>query len=82
MINQKHPRHIITIEDPVEYVFKDKKSIVEQCELGINTYSLDTALRVALREDPDIIYDRSFLYCLSYYFYCIIHTYYYNKVNL
>ena len=55
MINQKHPRHIITIEDPVEYVFHDKKSIIEQRELGAHTLSFAKALRAAMREDPDII---------------------------
>ncbi len=54
-INQKHHRHIITIEDPVEYVFHDKKSIVEQRELGTHTHSFSRALRAAMREDPDII---------------------------
>jgi len=54
-INQKYNRHIITIEDPVEYIFHDKKSIVEQRELGTHTKSFSKALRSALREDPDII---------------------------
>jgi twitching motility protein PilT len=54
-INQKHSRHIITIEDPVEYIFHDKKSLIEQRELGTHTKSFSKALRSALREDPDII---------------------------
>jgi twitching motility protein PilT len=54
-INRKHSRHIITIEDPVEYIFHDKKSIIEQRELGTHTGSFSKALRSALREDPDII---------------------------
>jgi len=54
-INLKYARHIITIEDPVEYVFQDKKSIIEQRELGIHTNDFSTALRAAMREDPDII---------------------------
>ena len=54
-INQTHSRHIITIEDPVEYVHNDVKSIVEQRELGINTHSFSNALRAAMREDPDVI---------------------------
>ena len=54
-INKTYPRHIITIEDPVEYVHTDSKSIVEQRELGINTHSFANALRAALREDPDVI---------------------------
>lgn len=54
-INRTYPRHIITIEDPVEYVHNDAKSIVEQRELGLNTLSFSNALRAAMREDPDII---------------------------
>jgi len=54
-INTKYARHIITIEDPVEYVFKDKQSIIEQRELGAHTSSFATALRATMREDPDII---------------------------
>ncbi len=54
-INQAHPRHIITIEDPIEYVHNDVKSIVEQRELGLHTNSFSYALRAAMREDPDVI---------------------------
>jgi twitching motility protein PilT len=54
-INQKHCRHIITIEDPVEYIFHDNQSIIEQREIGRHTHSFDVALRSSLREDPDII---------------------------
>ena len=54
-INRTHPYHIITIEDPVEYVHHDKKSIIEQRELGIHTHDFSRALRAAMREDPDII---------------------------
>jgi twitching motility protein PilT len=54
-INKKYSRHIITIEDPVEYVFSDKNSIIEQRELGSHTKSFSIALRSAMREDPDII---------------------------
>jgi twitching motility protein PilT len=54
-INRKYARHIITIEDPVEYVFHDKNSIIEQRELGSHTKSFSIALRAAMREDPDII---------------------------
>ncbi len=54
-INKNYPRHIITIEDPVEYVHTDAQSIVEQRELGITTHSFANALRAALREDPDVI---------------------------
>jgi len=54
-INKIYPRHIITIEDPIEYVHNDVKSIVEQRELGMHTNSFSAALRAAMREDPDII---------------------------
>ena len=54
-INTKHPRHIITIEDPIEYAFHDKQSIVEQRQVGLHTNDFSIALRAAMREDPDII---------------------------
>ena len=54
-INKKHPLHIITIEDPIEYLHKDRKCIIEQRELGQHTRSFSRALRAAMREDPDII---------------------------
>jgi len=54
-INETKPKHIITIEDPVEFVHKDKKSLINQRSLGENTLSFSNALRAALREDPDII---------------------------
>ncbi len=54
-INKEHPYHIITIEDPIEYVHKDRKCIIEQRELGLHTRSFSRALRAAMREDPDII---------------------------
>ncbi|MGP1682730.1 MAG: ATPase, T2SS/T4P/T4SS family, partial [Giesbergeria sp.] len=47
--------HILTIEDPVEYQFKNKKSIVNQREVGSDTQSLQTALKNALRQAPDVI---------------------------
>lgn len=55
-INNNFSRHIITIEDPVEYVFENKKSIVTQRELGTDTLSFSRALRSALREDPDVVF--------------------------
>jgi len=54
-INKAYPHHIITIEDPIEYVHNDAKSIVEQRELGSHTNSFARALRAAMREDPDVI---------------------------
>ncbi|MEI9478331.1 MAG: type IV pilus twitching motility protein PilT, partial [Deltaproteobacteria bacterium] len=47
--------HIITIEDPIEFVHEDKKSIVDQREVGLDTGTFSSALRVALRQDPDVI---------------------------
>ena len=54
-INKTYNHHIITIEDPIEYLHHDKKSIVEQRELGLHTNSFASALRAAMREDPDVI---------------------------
>jgi twitching motility protein PilT len=54
-INEVYDRTIITIEDPIEYVYKDKKSYVVQREVGLDTMSFSTGLRAALREDPDVI---------------------------
>ena len=54
-INENFPYHIITIEDPIEYVFHHKKSIVNQREIGEDVSSFADALRAALREDPDVI---------------------------
>lgn len=55
-INSNHARHIITIEDPIEYIFPKGKSIVEQRELEQDTLSWSNALRSALREDPNIVF--------------------------
>jgi len=54
-INQKRSEHIITIEDPIEYVFKDDKSLIDQREVYNDTLSFSRALRSTLREDPDVI---------------------------
>lgn len=54
IINQNRSAHIITIEDPIEYVFEHKKSMISQRELGTDTNSFARALRAALREDPDV----------------------------
>ncbi len=54
-INETEARHIITIEDPIEYVYETKKSLIHQREVGHDTVSFASALRSALREDPDVI---------------------------
>jgi twitching motility protein PilT len=54
-LNNTYEGHILTIEDPVEFVHKSKKCLVNQRELGVHTLSFANALRAALREDPDII---------------------------
>lgn len=54
-INSKRAEHIITIEDPIEYVFEHDKSMIVQREVGSDTNSFSRALRSALREDPNVI---------------------------
>jgi len=54
-INTERPDHIITVEDPVEFLHKDKRAIVTQREIGHDTLSFANALRGALRQDPDVI---------------------------
>ncbi|MEA5510138.1 type IV pilus twitching motility protein PilT [Crocosphaera sp. UHCC 0190] len=54
-INKEHPKHIITIEDPVEFVHQSRRSLIKQREVGMHTHKFDNALKAALREDPDII---------------------------
>jgi twitching motility protein PilT len=54
-INSTRAEHIITIEDPIEFVFLDKMSVIEQREIGIDARSFDESLRHALRQDPDVI---------------------------
>ena len=54
-INTHRIEHIITIEDPIEYLHRDKKSIINQREVGMDTNSFANALRSALREDPDVV---------------------------
>jgi pilus retraction protein PilT len=55
-INRTRPAHIITIEDPIEYRFKPKKSFIEQREVGIHVPSFDQGLLDVLRENPDVIF--------------------------
>lgn len=54
-INKNRACHIVTIEDPVEFIFKPQKSIVSQREMRSDTHSWEIALRSALREDPDVV---------------------------
>ncbi len=54
-INRNRNEHILTVEDPVEFVHKSQKSLINQREVGVHTLSFATALKAALREDPDII---------------------------
>ncbi len=54
-INQTRPVHIITIEDPIEFVYVDELATINQRELGVDTFELMAAMRSALRQDPDVI---------------------------
>jgi twitching motility protein PilT len=54
-INQRNAYHIVTVEDPIEYTFRDKRSVINQREVGFDTMSFARALRAALRQDPDVI---------------------------
>ena len=54
-INSNFKKHIITMEDPIEYVFEDNQCVIEQREVGLDTLSFHHALRHVLRQDPDII---------------------------
>lgn len=54
-INMNKQKHIITLEDPIEYVYENKKSMINQREVGLDTKSYSMGLRAALRQDPDVI---------------------------
>jgi len=54
-INSLRAEHIITIEDPIEYLHRDKKGFINQREVEVDTSSFSTALRAALRQDPDVV---------------------------
>jgi twitching motility protein PilT len=54
-INRKQARHIVTIEDPIEFVFTDARSLINQREVGADTLNFSNALRAAMRQDPDVI---------------------------
>ena len=55
VLNENYPYHIITLEDPIEYLHKHKKGIVNQREMGTDSDTYASALRAALRQDPDVI---------------------------
>jgi len=54
-INTSFKKHIVTLEDPIEYIFEDRESLVEQREIGLDTNSFHEALKHVLRQDPDVI---------------------------
>lgn len=54
-INGHSRKHIVTLEDPIEYVFEDNQSVIEQREVGLDTMSFHSALKHVLRQDPDVI---------------------------
>ena len=54
-LNRHHKKHVITLEDPVEYVHTSNQCIIHQREVGVDTKSFSAALRAALRQDPDVI---------------------------
>ena len=54
-LNESDARNIITIEDPIEFLFRDRKSLISQRELGADTESFASALKHAMREDPDVL---------------------------
>jgi twitching motility protein PilT len=56
LINFERAAHVITIEDPIEYVFRDHRSVINQRELGFDTNTFSAALRSALRQDPDVVF--------------------------
>ena len=54
-INRTRPCHIVTVEDPIEYLFEDKKALISQREIGIDVQSFELALKYLMREDPDVV---------------------------
>ena len=54
-INERHPCHIVTVEDPIEFVHSDKRALIEQRELGLDTQSFAAALKHVVRQSPDVI---------------------------
>ncbi len=54
-INRRRSEHIVTVEDPIEFVHRDRKSVINQREMDVDTTSFASALRAAMRQDPDVI---------------------------
>jgi twitching motility protein PilT len=54
-VNERKPVHIVTIEDPIEYIFTDKKAVINQREIGIDCLDFKIALRALVRENPDVV---------------------------
>ena len=54
-INARRPCHIVTVEDPIEYLYEDKKALINQREIGIDVPTFDDALKYLMREDPDVV---------------------------
>jgi twitching motility protein PilT len=54
-VNERKPVHIVTIEDPIEYIFKDRKATINQREIGIDCLDFKIALRALVRENPDVV---------------------------
>jgi twitching motility protein PilT len=54
-LNKNSQKHIITVEDPVEYLMKNEKSLIHQKQVGKHVATFDQAIRDAMREDPDVI---------------------------
>jgi twitching motility protein PilT len=54
-VNSTRARHVVTLEDPIEYLHRDKRSIIQQREVGLDTQSFARAMRRVLRQDPDVI---------------------------
>jgi len=54
-INSTRPCHIVTIEDPIEYIYQDKKALISQREIGLDVETFESALKYLMREDPDVV---------------------------
>ncbi|TVQ75890.1 MAG: PilT/PilU family type 4a pilus ATPase [Phycisphaeraceae bacterium] len=54
-VNERKPIHIVTLEDPIEYIFEDKKATIHQREIGIDVLDFKTGLRALVRENPDVV---------------------------